>query len=419
MRLETIEAQDPALARAMRGEYDRQCNQLEMIASENFASPAVLEAAGSVLTHKYAEGYPGRRYYGGCEHVDVVESLAIDRARELFGAQHANVQPHSGSSANMIAYFALLEIGDVVMGMDLAHGGHLTHGMKINFSGRFFNFVPYGVAPEDERIDYDRMEEIARQCRPKMIVTGHSAYPRMLDFERLRAIADGVEACLMVDMAHFAGLVAAGEHPSPVPWADIVTSTTHKTLRGPRSGFILCKQEYGKAIDKWTFPGCQGGPLMHVIAAKAVAFAEAMTPGFKSYAARVRNNARTLGETLIAEGLRLVSGGTDTHLLLVDLTAYGVSGAHAERSLERAGITCNKNMIPFDRRKPNETSGIRLGTPALTTRGMNEDDMRRIARWIAEVLRSSDDASVLERIAAEVRSFTANFPLHVSVNASS
>ena len=412
---DVIDAQDPQLAQAMRGEYERQVRKLEMIASENFASPAVLEAAGSVLTNKYAEGYPGKRYYGGCENVDIVESLAIERARALFGADHANVQPHAGSSANMIAYFAMLEVGDVVMGMDLAHGGHLTHGLKVNFSGRFFNFVSYGVSRQTEMIDYDEVERIANENKPRLIVAGHSAYPRQLDFARLRSIADGVGAALMVDMAHFAGLVAAGEHPSPVPHADIVTSTTHKTLRGPRSGFILCKEQHAKAIDKWAFPGCQGGPLMHIVAAKAVAFAEAMTPGFKRYGAQVRRNAQALGEALQSEGLRLVSGGTDNHLLLVDLNPYNISGKVAQLALDDAGITCNKNMIPYDQRKPTETSGIRLGTPALTTRGMKEDEMRQVARWIGQVLRAPEDEALKGRISAEVTEFTHSFPLHVPV----
>ena len=410
MATDRIEAQDAAVAAAMRGELARQLYKLEMIASENFASPAVLEATGSVLTNKYAEGYPGRRYYGGCEFVDQVEDLARERARDLFGADHANVQPHSGSSANLVAYFALLEIGDVIMGMDLAHGGHLTHGLKVNFSGRFFNFVSYGVDPENERIDYDQVEKLARQSRPRMIVAGHSAYPRQLDFERLRAIADEAGAYLMVDMAHFAGLVAAGEHPNPTPYSDIVTSTTHKTLRGPRSGFILCRKEYAKAIDKTCFPGFQGGPLMHVIAAKAVALGEAMSPGFKTYSRRVRANAVAL-----AEGLRLVSGGTDNHLLLVDLTPYGLSGKEAEVALDQANITCNKNMIPFDKRKPTEASGIRLGTPALTTRAMGEDDMRRIAGWIGRVLRRHEDLQTRREVADEVRAFAEAYPLHVPV----
>lgn len=413
--LESIATQDPLLAQAMQAEYDRQINKLELIASENFVSPAVLEAAGSVLTHKYAEGYPGRRYYGGCEHVDVVENMAIDRVKELFGADHANVQPHSGSSANMIAYFAVLEVGDVVMGMDLAHGGHLTHGLKVNFSGRFFNFVSYGVSPEDERIDYDELAKKAREAKPRLIVAGHSAYPRILDFERLRKIADEVDAMLMVDMAHFAGLAATGEHPNPVPFADIVTTTTHKTLRGPRSGVILCKGKYAKAIDKSAFPGAQGGPLMHIIAAKAAAFGEALSPGFKVYTRQIRKNATRLGEVLTGEGLRLVSGGTDTHLLLVDLTPFGLSGKVAEKALDNAGITCNKNMIPFDQRKPNEASGIRLGTPALTTRGMNEADMERIGKWIAQVLRTPEDVEMQKRVAADIQQFASKFPLHVTV----
>ncbi|HOE96063.1 MAG TPA: serine hydroxymethyltransferase [Candidatus Sumerlaeota bacterium] len=411
-----IAAQDAQLAEAMRREYDRQRDKLELIASENFASPAVLEAAGSVLTNKYAEGYPGKRYYGGCEHVDEVEQLAIDRAKELFGADHANVQPHSGSTANMIAYFAVLEVGDVVMGMDLAHGGHLTHGLKVNFSGRFFNFVSYGVSPDTETIDYDALEKSAKEVRPRLIVAGHSAYPRQLDFERLRAIADATDAMLMVDMAHFAGLVAADEHPSPVPYADIVTSTTHKTLRGPRSGFILCRAPYAKAIDKSAFPGAQGGPLMHIIAAKAVAFGEAATPGFKAYARQVRRNAAALGAALTAEGLRMVSGGTENHLLLVDLTPYGISGKQAETALDAAAITCNKNMIPFDQRKPTEASGIRLGVPAVTTRGMNEEDMRRIGGWIARILRAPEDKQLQRQVSEEVHAFTAGFPLHVSVH---
>ena len=413
--LDSIIAQDPQIAEAMRAEYDRQLYKLEMIASENFASDAVRQAAGSVLTHKYAEGYPGKRYYGGCEHVDVVEELARQRAKQLFGADHANVQPHSGSTANMIAYFSLLEVGDVVLGMDLSHGGHLTHGLKVNFSGRFFNFASYGVSPETERIDYDEVRRIAEETRPKLIVAGHSAYPRQLDFVKFREIADAVGALLMVDMAHFSGLVAAGEHPSPVPFADVVTSTTHKTLRGPRSGFILCREAHATAIDKNTFPGCQGGPLMHIIAAKAIAFGEAATPGFKAYARQILLNAQVLGEALTAQGLRLVSGGTDNHLLLVDVTPYGLTGKQAEKALDEAGITVNKNMIPFDKQKPTLTSGIRIGTPALTTRGMKEDDMRRIAGWIARVLKSPEDAALHATVAAEVREFASDFPLHVGV----
>ncbi len=409
-----VAEKDPLLAESLRKECKRQCTKLEMIASENFTSPAVLEATGSVLTNKYAEGYPGRRYYGGCGFVDEVETLAIERAKELFGSEHANVQPNSGSAANMITYFGLLEIGDVAMGMDLAHGGHLTHGLVKNFSGRFYNFVPYGVDRETERIDYDEVERIARDCRPRLIVAGHSAYPRQLDFERMRAIADAVEAYLMVDMAHFAGLVAAGEHPSPVPYAHVVTSTTHKTLRGPRGGFILCKKDVAKPIDRWAFPGTQGGPLMHVIAAKALIFAEAQTPGFKAYARQIRLNAVALGEALTQEGLRLVSGGTENHLILVDVTPYDITGKQAEQALDKAGITCNMNMIPFDTRRPGETSGIRLGTPALTTRGMREDDMRRIAGWIGRVLRSPNDQVLLDSTAKEVGEFTKGFAHHVS-----
>ena len=409
--LPNIESQDAPVAEAMRAEYDRQIDKLEMIASENFASPAVREAAGSVLTHKYAEGYPGRRYYGGCEHVDVVEQLAIDRAKELYGAEHANVQPHSGSGANMIAYFATLEVGDVVLGMDLAHGGHLTHGMKLNFSGRFFNFSSYGVSRESERIDYDAVEAMAREIKPKMIIAGHSAYPRSLDFERFRAIADAVGALLLVDMAHFSGLVAGGEHPSPVPHSDIVTSTTHKTLRGPRSGFILCKEEYAKAIDKNCFPGCQGGPLMHIIASKAIAFGEALKPSFKAYAKQVRLNAVALGEALAEGGVRLVSGGTDNHLLLADVSSMGLTGKVAEEALDEAGITVNKNMIPYDTQKPMVTSGVRIGTPALTTRGMNEEDMRRVGKWIVEVLKAPGDEALKGRVAGEVKEFAAGYPL--------
>ena len=413
--LDIVAAQDPQVADSLRREYNRQQSNLNLIASENYASPAVLEATGSELTNKYAEGYPGRRFYGGCACVDVAESLAIERAKELFGAEHANVQANSGSMANMVAYFALLEVGDVVMGMNLAHGGHLTHGLKTNFSGRFFNFVNYGVSPETECIDYDEVERLARECRPRLIMAGHSAHPRQLDFERLRVIADEVGAYLMVDMAHFCGLVAAGEHNDPVPHADVVTSTAHKTLRGPRSGFILCREQYAKVIDRWMFPGCQGGPLMHVIAAKAIGFAEALTPGFKAYARQIRINTRTLGEALSEEGLRLVSGGTENHLVLVDLTSYGISGEQGEKALDAAGITCNKNLIPFDKRPPSQASGIRLGSPALTTRGMQPEDMQRIAHWIGRVLRAPEDQKVINGVADEVHAFAEGFPLHVSV----
>ncbi len=386
-----------------------------MIASENFASPAVLAAQGSVLTNKYAEGLPGKRYYGGCEFVDVVETLAIERAKKLFGAEHANVQPHSGSTANLIAYFSMLEVGDVILGLDLAHGGHLTHGSRVNFSGRFFNFASYHVRQDTERIDYDEVEKNALEHKPRMIMAGHSAYPRQIDFPRFREIADKVGAYLVVDMAHFSGLVAGGAHPSPVPYADLVTSTTHKTLRGPRSGFILSREQYKPQIDKWTFPGFQGGPLMHVIAAKAVAFHEAMTPDFKTYAHQICANAKALAETLQSEGLRLVTGGTENHLMLVDVGSYNLTGKIAEETLDRAGITVNKNMIPFDTRKPAVTSGVRIGTPALTTRGMKEAEMRSIGKWIARALRDSEDAEKINRLRDEIREFAMAFPLHVPV----
>jgi glycine hydroxymethyltransferase len=413
--LERLAASDPDVARAIEAEVERQRLKLEMIASENFASPAVLEAQGSVLTNKYAEGLPGKRYYGGCEHVDVVETLAIERAKAIFGADCANVQPHSGASANLIAYFAMMEVGDVILGMALPHGGHLTHGAAVNFSGRFFNVVPYHVDKETERIDMDEVERLADEHKPRTIVVGHSAYPRVPDFARFREIADRVGAILLTDMAHFAGLVAGGAHPNPVPHCDIVTSTTHKTLRGPRGGFILSRAERGKAIDKTNFPGFQGGPLMHVIAAKAAAFGEAQMPGFKVYAHQVCKNAKALGETLLAEGLRLCSGGTDNHLLLVDLNDYGISGKIAEEALDRAGITVNKNMIPFDARKPMHASGIRIGTPALTTRGMKEADMQAIGKWIGRCLRAHEDGAELDRVGAEVREFAAAFPLHQPV----
>lgn len=410
-----IEMIDPEVAASMQREIERQHLKLEMIASENFASPAVLQAQGSVLTNKYAEGLPGKRYYGGCEFVDEVETLAIERAKRLFGADHANVQPHSGSSANLIAYFSLLEVGDVILGMDLSHGGHLTHGSKVNFSGRFFNYASYHVHPDTERIDYAEVERVALELKPRMIMAGHSAYPRHIDFARFREIADKVGAYLIVDMAHFSGLVAGGFHPNPVPYADIVTSTTHKTLRGPRSGFILCREAIKKEIDKWTFPGFQGGPLMHVVAAKAVAFAEAATSDFRSYAEQICKNAKALAEALSSGGLRLVTGGTDNHLLLVDLTPYDLSGKIAEEALDRAGITVNKNMIPFDKRKPAHTSGVRIGTPALTTRGMKEEEMKRIAGWIVRALRSHEDEAAIARVRAEVTEFASAYPLHVPV----
>ncbi len=402
---------DPEISGAIDAEYRRQTETLEMIASENFASPAVLEAQGSVLTNKYAEGYPGKRYYGGCVNADIVEQLAIDRACQLFGAEAANVQPNAGSAANMAAYFALIEFGDPVMGMDLDAGGHLTHGFKVNFSGKYYNARGYGLNPETERIDYDALAEAAREHKPKLLIAGYSAYPRVLDFARFREIADEVGAWLLVDMAHFAGLVAGGAYPNPVPYADLVTSTTHKTLRGPRSGFVLGRADLIKKVDRIIFPGIQGGPLMHTIAAKAVTFKLAMEPKFKEYAAQTVANARALGEALQAEGIRLVTGGTDNHLLLLDLTPLDVTGAVAEDVLERAGITTNKNKIPFDTRKATETSGIRIGTPALTTRGMGEDDMRRIGGFIGRALKNRDDDAILGNIRGQVNEMCAHYPL--------
>jgi glycine hydroxymethyltransferase len=407
-----LEAADPRVAAILRAELVRQRETLEMIASENFTSPAVLEAMGSVLTNKYAEGYPGKRYYGGCEVVDQAESLARERALELFGGAHANVQPHSGSSANLIAYFSVLEPGDRILGMNLSHGGHLTHGHDVNFSGRFFAFSHYGVGAETGRIDYDALRTQAREVKPKMIVAGWSAHPRILDFARFREIADEVGALLLTDMAHFAGLVAGGAHPSPVPYSHIVTSTTHKTLRGPRSGFILCDAERAKAIDKVNFPGMQGGPLMHMVAAKAVCFGEAMTAEFKAYARQTVANARALAEALLGAGVDLVSGGTDTHLVLVDLRRHRLTGKDAEAALERAGITVNKNTIPFDPEKPFVTSGVRIGTPALTTRGMGEDEMRQIGRLIARVVGDPGGESTLAAVRAETQSLAQSFPLY-------
>ncbi|MHB8573856.1 MAG: serine hydroxymethyltransferase [Dehalococcoidia bacterium] len=403
--------QDPEVFAAIRQEQQRQRMQLEMIASENYTSPAVLEAVGSVLTNKYAEGYPGARYYGGCEFVDIVENLARDRAKQLFGAEHANVQPHAGAQANMAAYFALLEPGDTAMGLNLQQGGHLTHGLPVNFSGRLYNFVPYGVDRESEQLDYDVLLQTARECRPKLIVAGATAYPRLLDFPRFRQIADEVGAKLMVDMAHIAGLVAAGVHPSPVPFADVVTSTTHKTLRGPRSAFILCGQTLAKEIDRSVFPGMQGGPLMHVVAGKAVAFAEAMRPEFREYQRAVLENARVLAESLQSGGVRIVSGGTDTHLVLADVSTKGMSGKKAERLLDEAGITVNKNTIPFDERPPTIGSGVRLGTPALTTRGMGTGEMRTIAGYIVEVLEAGGDEQVGLRVRRGVEEICSRFPV--------
>ncbi len=403
---------DPQIATAIDNETRRQHEGLELIASENFVSEAVLEAAGSVFTNKYAEGYPGKRYYGGCEYADVVENLARDRAKQLFGAEHANVQPHAGSQANMEAYAAVLQPGDTILGLNLAHGGHLTHGHHLNFSGKTYKIVPYGVTKETETIDYDALEKLAEEHRPKLIIGGGSAYPRIIDFARMRQIADKVGALFLVDMAHFAGLVAGGAHPSPVPHAHIVTSTTHKTLRGPRSGLILSKAEFAAAIDKVVFPGMQGGPLIHIIAAKAICFQEAMQPEFRDYAKQVVANAKVLAETLAAEGFRIISGGTDTHLMLVDVFSKGMLGSEAEKALGEAGITVNKNAIPFDVNPPMKPSGIRIGSPALTTRGMREAEMRQVGRWIADALLHRSDSSVLARIRNEVLGLCEAFPLY-------
>ena len=409
-----IEQQDPDVWNAINSEVTRQQDGLEMIASENYTSPAVMQATGSVLTNKYAEGYPGRRYYGGCEHVDVVEDLARDRARQLFSAEFANVQPHSGSQANTAVYLTVLQPGDTVLGLDLAHGGHLTHGMKLNISGRLYNFISYGVTRDTHRIDFDQVAALAREHRPKMIVAGASAYPREIPHDRFAEIAESVGAKLFVDMAHYAGLVAAGLHHNPVPVADFVTTTTHKTLRGPRAGLILGKSEYAKELNRSVFPGIQGGPLMHVIAAKAVCFAEAMEPQFVEYGRCVIENARVLAEDLASGGLSLVSGGTDNHLMLVDVTPLGIGGKTADSTLERCGITVNKNMIPFDERKPVDPSGIRVGTPALTTRGMGPGEMKRIAAWMLESLRNCEDESTLQRIRADVSELCAQFPVPAS-----
>jgi glycine hydroxymethyltransferase len=403
---------DPQIAAAIDNETRRQHEGLELIASENFVSEAVLEAAGSVFTNKYAEGYPGKRYYGGCEFADVVENLARDRAKQLFGAEHANVQPHAGSQANMEAYAAVLQPGDTILGLNLAHGGHLTHGHHLNFSGKTYKIVPYGVTKETETIDYDALEKLAEEHRPKLIIGGGSAYPRIIDFARMRQIADKVGSLFLVDMAHFAGLVAGGAHPSPVPHAHIVTSTTHKTLRGPRAGMILSKAEFAAAIDKVVFPGMQGGPLMHIIAAKAICFQEAMQPEFRDYANQVVANAKVLAETLAAEGFRIISGGTDTHVMLVDVFSKGMLGSEAEKALGEAGITVNKNAIPFDVNPPLKPSGIRIGTPALTTRGMKETEMRQVGRWIAEALLQRTDAAVLARVKKEVLGLCEAFPLY-------
>ena len=410
MEMETIRREDPEIAQAIEMELERQRSHIELIASENFVSPAVMAAMGTCLTNKYAEGYPGKRYYGGCECVDVVENLARDRACRLFGAEHANVQPHSGAQANMAVYFAMLQPGDTVMGMNLSHGGHLTHGSPVNMSGKYFRFVPYGVDPETETLNYDTVREIALECRPKMIVAGASAYPRIIDFARLREIADEVNALLMVDMAHIAGLVAAGEHPSPVPYADFVTTTTHKTLRGPRGGMILCREEYAKAIDKAIFPGTQGGPLEHIIAAKAVCFGEALKPEFKAYQHQIILNAKALEQSFRAEGIRMVSGGTDNHLLLLDFTGTEMTGKHLETLLEDANITVNKNTVPNETRSPFVTSGVRVGTPAVTTRGLKEADMAKVAGWIARVVREGETA--VPQVKEEVEAFMKGFPLY-------
>jgi glycine hydroxymethyltransferase len=408
----SLSAVDPEIADAIRQEVRRQEEGLELIASENFVSPAVMEAAGSVMTNKYAEGYPGKRYYGGCEFVDIAESLAIVRAKELFGADHVNVQPHSGAQANMAVYMAALKPGDTILGMNLSHGGHLTHGHPLNFSGKYFSIVPYGVSASDERIDSDELARLAREHRPKMIVVGASAYPRIIDFARIRAIADDVGALMMTDMAHIAGLVAAGVHPSPVPHSHFVTTTTHKTLRGPRGGMILCQAAFAKDVDRTVFPGVQGGPLMHVIAAKAVCFKEALSPDFRGYQKQIARNAATLAAALSSAGFRLVSGGTDTHLILIDVFSRGLTGKVAEAALGRAAITVNKNTIPFDQNSPMVASGIRLGTPAVTTRGMREAEMNEIAALIARVLAAPDDEPVARQVRLEVEALCRRFPLY-------
>ena len=404
--------QDPNVKAVIDQELMRQRDKLEMIASENIVSQAVMEAQGSVLTNKYAEGYPGKRYYGGCEHVDVVETLAIERAKRLFGAEHANVQPHSGSQANFAVYFAMLKPGDTIVGMNLSHGGHLTHGSPVNVSGTYFNVVPYGVNAETQQIDYDEFRKIVLEAKPKLIIAGGSAYSRQIDFKKMADVAHEVGAIFMVDMAHFAGLVAAGLHPNPVEYADIVTTTTHKTLRGPRGGMILCKEEYAKAIDKAVFPGIQGGPLMHVIAAKAVALGEALQPEFKEYAEQVIKNAKVLATELMAKGLTIVSGGTDTHVMLVDVRNTGLTGKEAEHLLDEIGITANKNTIPFDPASPFVTSGVRLGTPALTTRGLKEDDMKEIADIIATVLQNPEDTAKHQDAAKRVAALCEKYPLY-------
>ena len=408
--MDILQQTDPDVWQAILGERARQQNGLEMIASENYVSPAVLAAQGCVMTNKYAEGYPGKRYYGGCEHVDVVERLAIERLLKLFGAERANVQPHSGAQANMAVFFAALAPGDTFLAMDLAHGGHLTHGMRLNFSGKYFHAIGYGVTPDTNRIDMDQVASLARKHKPKMIIAGGSAYPREIDFAKFGEIAKEVGALFMVDMAHVAGLVAAKLHSDPVPHADFVTTTTHKTLRGPRAGVIMCREAWGQKINSAVFPGLQGGPLMHVVAAKAVAFKEALQPGFKTYIAQVIANAKTLADELQRGGFKIVSGGTDNHLMLVDVFSKGVSGKTAEQALDHAGITVNKNMIPYDGRQPTDPSGIRIGTPALTTRGMKEAEMKKIGQWITQVLAKADDKSVQQRVKGEVLAMCGQFP---------
>ncbi|NCB29947.1 MAG: serine hydroxymethyltransferase [Clostridia bacterium] len=411
IQFDLIRKTDPMVAEAMEKELQRQRTNIELIASENFVSEAVMAAMGSHLTNKYAEGYPGKRYYGGCECVDIVENIARDRACQLFGAEHANVQPHSGAQANLAVYFALLEYGDTILGMSLSHGGHLTHGSPVNMSGKYYNFVPYGVMPDTEQIDYDNIRDLAKQHKPKMIVAGASAYPRALDFAKFREIADEVGALLMVDMAHIAGLVAGGEHMNPVPYADIVTTTTHKTLRGPRGGMILCKEQYAKQIDKGIFPGMQGGPLMHIIAAKAVCLEEALQPGFKAYAKQIRKNADALAKGLLDEGIKLVSGGTDNHLMLVDLGPDGLTGKEVEHILDEAHITANKNTVPSETRSPFVTSGIRLGTPAATTRGLVEEDFEKIATFFAKIVQEGEAA--VPAVQAGVAEITKKYPMYM------
>jgi glycine hydroxymethyltransferase len=408
----SLEEADPEIAEAIRMERQRQNETLELIASENHVSLAVLEAMGSIFTNKYAEGYPGKRYYGGCGPTDIAETLAIERAKELFGAEHANVQPHSGSQANMTVYFAMLEPGDTIMGMDLSHGGHLTHGHPLSYSGRDFRVVAYGVDRETERIDYDRMQRLAEQERPKLIVCGASAYSRIIDFERIREIADSVGALMMADIAHIAGLVVAGEHPSPVPWADFVTTTTHKTLRGPRAGLILCRETYAKQLDRALFPGIQGGPLVHIIAAKAVALREAATEEFRQYQKQVVRNAKAMAAVVGDAGFRIVSGGTDNHLFMIDVFSKGITGKDGEAMLEDAGITVNKNTIPFDQNKPMVASGLRIGTPAVTTRGLGEEEVREVGRLIVEVLDAAGDGAVVERVRQRVLEICRRFPIY-------